>query len=93
MEEIQRQKRAKTSGGQSRENRDWMDETLIQNAKDDVNNQNGHHQQHGQPGKRRLKRLRIPLKGRRGRCRQSVSGQVVDLVDGVADRCASLQVE
>ena len=90
VEKIERQERAETRRRQSGKNRDGMEEALVENAENDINHQDGHHEQHAKSRQRRLKSLRIALKRGRGCRRQSMPRQIIDFVDGVSDRCARL---
>ncbi len=70
-----------------------MQEALIEYSENDVDHQDGHHQQHAQAAQRRLKRLRISLKGCGGGGRKGLPRQAVDFIYGVSNRGALFQVE
>src|ERR1700692_4580028 len=93
MEKIQRKKRSEARGWKSRQNRDRMQETFVENAENDVDHKNGHGEQDAKTRKRRLKSLRVALESRRGRRSKSLPRRVVYFADRVTDGCAGLQVK
>src|ERR1700692_2636101 len=93
MEKVQRQKRSKARGRQSGQNRNRMQEALIENAENDVNHKDGHREQNAKTRKRRLKSLRVALESRCGRRRKSSPRQIIDFGDRVSNRCAGLKIK
>ena len=84
VENQQRRQRAQARRGQAGENRDGVDETLIQNSEHQVDHQNGHHQQNAHPFQRRLERRGYPLEGCPNRGRQRLTRQLLHAVHRLA---------
>ncbi len=93
-EEQQREQRAHARRGQSGENRQRVDEALVQDAQHDVDHQHGHQQQHAQAADRRLERLRRALEAAADRRRHvHLALDRTHAVDGIAERDAGREVE
>ena len=59
-EKHQREQRAEAGGGQARENRDGMDEAFVENAKNDIDDHDGHEQKDAEAFDGGLKHLGRP---------------------------------
>ena len=63
------------------------------NSQHNIDDQDGHHEQHAQPGERRLKCLRRALQAGADGGRQNLRGCAVHGGNGVAQRNAGFQVK
>ena len=71
-----------------------MNEALVKNSKNDVDDENGHDEQHEQPFRRRLEDLRGTLETRADRCRQmQFAFDFLHLLDGSSQRNARREIE
>ena len=93
VEDHQRQQRAETGRGQTGENRDRVDVAFVQDAEHDVHHHDGDDQQHPQVAERTLERLGRALELRADGGGELLVGEVLHLVDDLAERRAGLQVE
>ena len=94
MEDHQHQQRADPGRGQCRQDRDRVNEAFVENAEDDVDDDERRRDEDRLAGQRRDERIGIALEA--GRQRGRLAELLLDLVnrsDGVADRYARLQVE
>ena len=90
----QREQRAEAGRRQSRENRDRMDEALVEHAQHQVDDQNRHHQQHSQVAHRGLERLaRCPGRLVLTVAGSGVVGEPFHVVERLAKRDAGRDVE
>ena len=77
LEQVQGQQRAEARRGQAGEDRDGVDVALVQNSQHDVNDHDGHDQQHIEVLEGRLESLRRPLERSADGVRQHPGGDLV----------------
>ena len=94
MAEAQRQQRADAGRRQGRENCQRVDEAFIEDAEDDVDDDQRGADQRRLAAQRGLERLRVALEGRDDRGRHAdLARRLVDRIDGLAERDAGFQIE
>ena len=92
--QLQGDQRADAGRRQARQNRQRVDEVLIEDAQNDVDHQDGREQQHALIGDRLLKDLSAALEARRDGCRQSdFACHLFDRLHRFAQRHAGSKVE
>ena len=89
----QRQQAAEGGGGQSRQNRDGVDEAFVEDAENQVNHEDGHDQQNAESAERFLEGLRAALEAGDDGNRQRRIGQRLHLGHRLADRDPARQIE
>src|SRR6185437_3911227 len=88
------QQRAQSRGGQAGQNRDRVDEALIENAEHHVDHQDCRDQQHALTFERLLKDLRGALEAGRYRHREiHPAFELADFLDGLTERYTRREVE
>ena len=91
---MQRQQRAKRRRGQAGQDRDRMDEALIENAEHDVDDDDRRREQQALALQRLLEDLGVALVAAAYRDRElDIALELRDLVDSRAERVARLEVE
>src|SRR5882762_2469724 len=70
-----------------------MDEAFVENAEHQVDDQDGHYQQHPESAERRLERLRGSLEAGRDAIRQDRAREFFDFAESFAERNAGSDVE
>jgi hypothetical protein len=73
-EDVERHQRPEAGERQGRQDGDRVDETLVQDPEHHVDDQDRHHQEQAETGRRVLERLRGPLEFRRDALRQHLAG-------------------
>src|SRR5438552_1589362 len=93
LEDEERQERAEAGEGKRRQDRERVEEVLVQDAEHHVDDEDGHEEEEPQPPLRALERRGGSLDARRDRGRQRRAGDLGALGDGVAEGDARLKVE
>ena len=94
VEQHQRQERADASGRQRRQDRDRVDEALVEHPEHHVDDQNSRQDQQRRRGERRLEGLRRALEGAlQGGGQAKLVADRLDRVDRLAQRRAGRQIE
>ena len=94
VEHHQHQQRADTGGGQAGNDRDRMNEALIEHAEHDISGEHRRQDQHALPFERILEHLRRALEAGADRDRQAkLALDLLDGVDRMPERIARREIE